>query len=104
MKTLADYGGIDILVFNLHLGINPPFPSFPKEFAIAILDNAIRVHNETDKPMVVVIDQLTTVESCETVVACQQNCQKAGIPVYPSVHSAAKALDWFMRYHEKGIG
>ncbi|MCX6009547.1 MAG: CoA-binding protein [Chloroflexi bacterium] len=104
MKTLADYGGIDIFVFHLHLGINPPFPSFPKEFAIAILDNAIRVHNETDKPMVVVIDQLTTVESWETAIACQQKCQQAGIPLYSSVHSAAKALDRFMRYHEKGIG
>jgi acyl-CoA synthetase (NDP forming) len=100
MKALADYGGIDILVFNLHLGINPPFPSFPKEFAIAILDNAIRVHNETGKPMVVVIDQLTTIESCETTFACQQKCQQAGIPVYSSVNGAAKALEQFMRYHE----
>jgi acyl-CoA synthetase (NDP forming) len=100
MKTLADYGGVDILVFNLHLGINPPFPSFPKEFAIAILDNAIRVHNETDKPMVVIIDQLTTFESWETAIACQQKCQQAGIPVYSSVHSAATALGRFMHYHE----
>jgi acyl-CoA synthetase (NDP forming) len=100
MKTLADYGGIDILVFNLHLGINPPFASFPKEFAIAILDNAIRAHSETNKPMVVIIDQLTTVESCETVAACQQRCQEAGIPVYYSGHSTAKALDRFVSYHE----
>jgi acyl-CoA synthetase (NDP forming) len=100
MRALADYDGIDILVFNLHLGINPPLPSFPKEFAIAILDNAIRARSETGKPMVVIIDQLTTVESCEAVAACQQKCQEAGIPVYYSVHSAAKALDRFMRYHE----
>ena len=100
MKALAGYSGIDILVFNLHLGINPPFPSFPKEFAIAILDNAIRARSETDKPMVVIIDQLTTVESCETVAACQQKCQEVGIPVYYSVHSAANALDRFICYHE----
>jgi len=101
VKTLADYGGVDILVFHLPLGINPPFPSFPKEFATAILDNAIRVHNETDKPMVVVIDQLTTVESWETAIACQQKCQQAGIPVYFSVSSAAKAIGRFLSYHEK---
>jgi acyl-CoA synthetase (NDP forming) len=100
MKTLADYDGIDILVFHLHLGINPPFTSFPKEFAIAILDNAIRVHDETGKPMVVIIDQFTAVESCETTVACQQKCQQAGIPVYFSVHGAANALGQFMRYRE----
>jgi acyl-CoA synthetase (NDP forming) len=104
VKTLADYGGVDILVFHLPLGINPPFPSFPKEFAIAILDNAIRVHNEIDKPMVVVIDQLTTVESWETAIACQQKCQQAGIPVYFSVSSAAKAIGRFLSYHEKRRG
>jgi acyl-CoA synthetase (NDP forming) len=101
MKALAEYDGIDILVFNLHLGINPPFPSFPKEFAVAILDNAIRARSETGKSMAVIIDQLTTFESCETVAACQQMCQQAGIPVYSSVHSTAKALGQFMWYHEK---
>jgi hypothetical protein len=54
--------------------------------------------------MVVIIDQLTTVESCEAVAACQQKCLEAGIPVYYSLHSAAKALDRFMCYHEKGRG
>jgi acyl-CoA synthetase (NDP forming) len=100
MKELADYDGIDILVFHLHLGINPPFASFPKEYSIAILDNAIKVHNDTGKPMVVVIDQLTTVESCDTVAACQQKCQQAEVPVYSSVNGAAEALKQFMRYHE----
>ncbi|OGN91584.1 MAG: hypothetical protein A2Z75_00240 [Chloroflexi bacterium RBG_13_50_10] len=101
MKAVADYDGVDILAFHLHLGINPPFPSFPKEFAIAVLDNAIRVHNETGKPMVVVIDQITTVESWETAMACQQKCQQASIPVYFSVRSTARALDRFVSYHEK---
>jgi acyl-CoA synthetase (NDP forming) len=101
MKAMADYDGVDILAFHLHLSINPPFPSFPKEFAIAVLDNAIRVHNETGKPMVVVIDQLTTVESWETAMACQQKCQQARIPVYFSVRSTARALDRFISYHEK---
>src|SRR4030042_6807952 len=101
MKTMADYNGVDILVFHLHLSINPPFPSFPKEFAIAVLDNAIRVHNETGKPMVVIIDQLITVESWETAMACQQKCQQASIPVYFSVRSTARALDRFVSYHEK---
>src|SRR4030042_5205185 len=104
MKTLVDNSGIDILAFHLHLGINPPFPSFPREFAIAILDNAIRVYSETNKPMVVVIDQLTNVESWETAIACQKRCQQARIPVYFSVHGAAMALDRFISYHEKRRG
>jgi acyl-CoA synthetase (NDP forming) len=104
MNMLFDEDVIDIIAFHLHLGINPPFPSVPREFAIAILDNAIRVYTETDKPMVVVIDQLTNTESWETAIACQQRCQQAKIPVYFSVHGTAMALERYISYHEKRRG
>ncbi len=104
MNMLLDEGVIDIIAFHLHLGINPPFPSMPREFAIAILDNAIRVYTETGRTMVVVIDQLTNTESWETAVACQERCKQAKIPVYFSVHGAAMALDRFISYHEKRRG
>ena len=100
MKTLADYREIDILVFHLPLGIMPAFSSFPKQGAIALLDNVIRVHNETSKPTVVVVDQLATSEAWETAFSCQQKCHEAGIPVYFSIDGAAKALDRVLRYHE----
>ncbi len=101
MKMLVDYSGIDILAFHLHLSINPPFPSLPREFAFVLLDNAIRVYSETGKPIIVVIDQPTNVESWETFIACQERCKQARIPVYFSVQGAAMALDRFIRYHEK---
>ncbi|MBM3118728.1 MAG: hypothetical protein FJ006_04115 [Chloroflexi bacterium] len=103
-KAMADYDGVDMLIFHLPLGINPPFPSFPKEFAIAILNNAVRAYSDNGKPMAVVIDQFTTSESWETAIACQQKCQQAAIPVYFSAHSAARALDRFLRYHERKRG
>ena len=104
MKTMADYNGVDILIFHLPLAIMPVFPSYPKEFAIPLLDNVIKVRNETEKPIVVVIDQLTTVESWDTALACQQKCIQAKIPVYFSAQSAAKALSNFIAYHEKRAG
>ncbi len=100
VKALADYSEIDILVFHLPLGIMPPFSSMPKEGAIPLLDNVIRVHNEASKPIAVVIDQLATSEAWETAFACQQKCHEAAIPVYFSINSAAKAIDRFLRYHE----
>ncbi len=103
VKTLGVYDGVDMLIFHLPLAIMPPFPSFPEEFAHAILKNAIRAHKKT-KPMAVVIDQVTTSESWQTAISCQQKCQEAGIPVYFSVSSAARALDRFLRYHEKRRG
>jgi len=104
METIVDYSGIDVLIFHLHLGVNPQFPSLPKELAISILNNAIKVYNGTEKPMLVVIDQLTNVESWETAILCQQRCQQARIPVYYSVYGAAIALDRFILYHEKRRG
>jgi len=101
MKMLVDDSGIDVLAFHLHLGIHPPFPYLPREFAFVLLDNAIKVYSETGKPMVVVIDQLTNIGSWETAIACQERCQQARIPVYFSVHGAAIALDRFISYHEK---
>lgn len=101
VKTLIGYDGVDILVFHLPLGINPPFPSFPKEFALAILDNAIRAYTDGAKPMAVVIDQFTTTESWETAIVCQEKCHQARVPVYFSVRSAARALARFIRYHEQ---
>jgi acyl-CoA synthetase (NDP forming) len=104
MKMLVDDSSIDVLAFHLHLGLHPPFPSLPREFAFVLLDNAIKVYGETEKPMIVVIDQLTDVESWETAIACQQKCQQARVPVYYSVHGAAIALGRFINYHEKRRG
>lgn len=100
VRALADYSGIDILAFDLPFGIMPLIPSLPEEGAIPLLDNVIRVHNETNKPMAVVINQLTTSESWETAFSCQQKCHQAGIPVYFSIDSAARAIGRFLRYHE----
>ncbi|UCH50734.1 MAG: CoA-binding protein, partial [Chloroflexota bacterium] len=104
MKMLFDDGGIDIIAFHLHLSIHPPFPSLPGEFAFVLLDNAIKVYNETGKPMIVVIDQVTNVESWETAIALRERCKQARIPVYLSVQAAATALERFINYHEKRRG
>ncbi len=103
-KTVADYSGIDILAFHLPLGIMPPLASLPKEFSVGLLDSVIKVYNETGKPTVVVVEYLATIESWETAYSCQHRYRDAGIPAYFSVKSAAKAIDRFMRYHERRDG
>ncbi len=100
VKALAEYSGIDIIVVHFPLGTTPVVSSFPKESAFPLLDNVTRVHRETRKPMVVVIDQLATAEAWETAFACQQKCHQAGIPVYFSMNSAARAISRFLCYHE----
>ena len=64
----------------------------------------IKVYNETGKPTVVVIEYLTTIAIWETAYGCQQRYRDTGIPAYFSVKSAAKAIDRFLRYHERRDG
>ena len=100
VKAMADYSGIDIVIFHLPLGITPAFASFPEKGAIPLLESVIRVHSESDKPLAVVIDQFATAEAWETALSCQQRCHQAGIPVYFSIDAAARAISRFLCYHE----
>lgn len=103
LRALADYDGIDTLIFHLPLGITPMNPSMPEEGAAAFLDSVIRVHNENSKPIAVVLNYITTSESWETAFRCQRKCHQAGVPTYLSMESAAKALDRFLHYHENRV-
>jgi len=100
IKALADYSGIDALVFHLPLGMLPETSTFPEDSAISLLDIVIRVRGEINKPLAVVVSNLNNSGNRRTAFDCQQKCHEAGIPVYFSTDSAAKAIDLFLRYHE----
>ena len=103
-KVVADYSGIDTLVFHLPLSMTPEAYSLPEDMANSLLDNVLRVRSETSKPMALVVSHFPTGESWQTAFNCQQKCHEAGIPVYFSVESAAKAIDLFLHYHERRDG
>ena len=100
IKALADYSGIDALVFHLPLGMLPETSTFPEDSAISLLDIVIRVRGEINKPLAVVVSNLNNSGNRRTAFDCQQKCHEAGIPVYFSTDSAAKAISLFLRYHE----
>jgi acyl-CoA synthetase (NDP forming) len=58
---------------------------------------------ETKKPMVIFINSgdTTTPWRVDAVLKTQQVCSDAGIPVYPNIQRAAKALAHFIRYHRR---
>jgi len=101
VRALADYDGFDMLIFHLPFTIIPPVYSVSTEAASSLLDDVIRVRRETNKPLALVISNFVAGESWQTAFYCAQKCSKAGIPVYFYIGSAAKAIDRFLRYHER---
>jgi acyl-CoA synthetase (NDP forming) len=103
LKKLAAYEGFDALVGQVSIN-NSGWPH--KDFGLSVwpdffTDAAIRVHRETDKPVAVVIHSVLTNWDSERAVALQQKCCEAGLPVFRSIPSAAKAMGRFMQYIER---
>lgn len=99
LNSLANYEGIDFLVVQLSLGmlILPPFVG-EGTVLNALADWVIRVHQETSKPLALVIHAMASGESWEVALDCQEKCYQAGLPVYNSISGVAKAIDRFIRY------
>jgi len=103
LKRLAAYEGFDMLIGQASTN-NSGWPH--KSFGLSVwpdyfTDAAIRVHRETDKPVAVIIHSVLSNWDLQRAVALQQKCCEAGLPVFRSIGSAAKAMDQFLRYHER---
>jgi len=62
----------------------------------------IKLKSETKRPLALVMQYLITGwDWQEGVKDLQQECDRAGVPVYFSMASAARAIDHVMRYYEK---
>jgi acyl-CoA synthetase (NDP forming) len=63
-------------------------------------DTILKVHEEIDKPIAVVLDSDLTNQIGRLAALRQRYCA-AGIPVYYSMSNACKAIDRFMNYHRE---
>lgn len=101
LSTLAEYDGIDLLVIQLSLGILLLPPSIGEATVLNFLaDSVIEVHKEASKPVALVIHALASGESWQAALDCQRKCYEAGLPVYHSTGSMAKAVDRFLLYYQ----
>jgi len=100
LRRLSDYEGIDLLVAQIPLcSLGFPLSDAYTLFDFGV-DTIIRVHGEVSKPMAIVIHCITSGESWQVASNYLQKCCQAGLPVYHSVASAAKAIDRFLNYYE----
>ena len=99
LTKLSEFQGIDLLVFHL------PIRGIMLSLAIAPIlidretETIIRLHRESAKPMAVVAHYMATGEGWHFAAKYVKDFYEAGLPVYHSIASAAKAIDRFVRYH-----
>jgi acyl-CoA synthetase (NDP forming) len=103
LKRLAAYEGFDMLVGQVSVN-NSGWPR--TSFGLSVwpdffTDAAIRVHRETDKPVAVIIHSVLSDWDSQRGTTLQQKCCEAGLPVFRSIKSAAKAMNQFLCYHER---
>jgi acyl-CoA synthetase (NDP forming) len=99
VNILADYYGIDLIMVHFPLGLVWVSPH--NKLLDPLLNDVIKAHKEITKPLIVVIHFPTYSEDYEWMLESQKKCYEAGIAVYHSIKSAAKAVNRFLRYHER---
>ena len=105
VKRLLTYGEDEWIDFALvHAGFGQAawFSASAFETEIDLFRNFItKVYGEVDKPLALVLQFLITNWDWQKALDLQRDCSEAGMPVYHSMAGAAKAIDRFLRYHEK---
>jgi len=105
LRRLATYKGLDLLVTQFSVN-NSEWPYVGASFNIwpdIFTEATIKVHSEVGKPTAVVIYGILSIRDLQRALELQQRYCEAGLPVYHSVASAAKAINRFLRYHEKRL-
>jgi len=100
LRTVYQWDGVDLIVLQIPLrGMMLALPLAAFLFDSQV-NNAVRVGQETGKAHAVVVHYLTSWESCQAASDLRRKCHEAGVAVYGSVQSAAKAIAAMMRYYE----
>ncbi len=105
LSMLANYDGIDLNMVHFPLGIaTSPLAVRNNKLWNSLISDVITARSELAKPIMAVIHAPVSGEDYEWMLENQKKCYEAGIPVYHSIGSAAKAVDRFLRYHEHRKG
>ena len=103
MRKLAENNLFDLLTVQVSVSnsgwphAESPFKFWPDMF----LDSLLQVRREVDKPVAVIIHSAISGTDCQRSLELQHKCSSAGLPVYTSIPSAARAMDRFLDCHER---
>ncbi len=101
LNILANYEEIDLNIvhFPLALFARSLSPGNSRVWD-SLVDEVIKVHRESSKPMIAVIHFASSNKDYEWMFEAQRELYEAGIPVYHSIGNVAKAINQFLSYHE----
>jgi acyl-CoA synthetase (NDP forming) len=100
LKAIERDPGIDIILTHLGIDIYGGTGQRLNQSLDETISILLKLSKQLSKPLVIVLYAGGRAETINAVLQAQQKCLEAGIPVYPSVPSAAKALSRFIGYHE----
>ncbi len=103
-RRLLTYKGFaDLSIMHIGFGQDAWSSTPVSDAEIGLFKDAvIKLKSETKRPLALVMQYLITGwDWQEGVKDLQQECDRAGVPVYFSMASAARAIDHVMRYYEK---
>lgn len=101
-KIMFDYEGLDLLIYHMAADIGHLPPPDKLDAGLSLMaTSTIKAYRESGKPLAVVIpfSSLPYIQECTTKV--KQIYSEAGIPIYHSLGSAAKAIARFINYYER---
>ena len=94
IKILADWDAVDMLILRVS---HNSLRLFPTE-QVRIM---IQCAEATNKPIAIVLDNVSSLQGWQAVFEEQRLCAEAGVPVFSSVKKAASAIDKFLRYQQR---
>jgi len=98
----AQWEGVDLLIGNTGAIwlLDDPQGAGQHEMSLQFMVNIAR---EAQKPMVIFINSGDTTKPwrVEALLKAEELCREAGIPVYPNIRRAARALALFTSYHRR---
>ncbi len=96
VRIVADYEGIDFLFIQRSIGIR----IFHERDEGKTWDSIIAAGREIEKPVAMVLRNLDTPIGSRLFFELQRDCLEAGLPVYPTIGRAARAISKLIQYHD----
>jgi acyl-CoA synthetase (NDP forming) len=100
LKAIDEDDNIDLILTHLGIDVYGGVGEKMSQSLDEAVDILIRLADGLTKPLVVVLYAGGRGETITAVLNAQKRCLEAGLPVYPSVPSAARAISRFIGYHE----
>ena len=101
LKVFSEYRDIDLSIVHLSLGLIARPPDTHREIWDKLVDDIVRAHKDFGKPVVVVIQMMTSADHYCWMLEARKKCYEAGIAVYNSIRHASRSGNRLLRYYER---